>query len=120
MEILKLLLFSLTAFAFDQSESAQTFRLFPGYNQRIECQGRLFVSSVGNDSLVRLEALPKEVGCGVILKPLLKSGRTNLILETSSGSSNAILVIEPSAQNPLPSQLQSKVITEDHKETKSP
>lgn len=93
----------------------QTIKVYPGYHKRIECVGRLYVSSIGNDSLIRLEALPKEVGCGVILKPLQKVGRTNLILETSSGSSQSIVVIDPST-TPSSADLNTKL---DPDETKS-
>lgn len=77
----------------------ETIRLYPGYVTRIECNGRLLVSAVGNDALVRLEALPKELGCGVLLKPLATSGRTNLILETSAGTIEQVLEIEAPAKD---------------------
>jgi hypothetical protein len=61
--------------------------LYPGFVTKIQCEGRLLVSAIGNDSLVQLEALPKELGCGAILKPLARSpGKTNLLLETSTGT----------------------------------
>lgn len=72
---------------------AQSLRLYPGYVTRVECSGRLLVSAVGNEALVRLEALPKELGCGVLLKPLSASGRTNLILETSSGTIERVVEV---------------------------
>ncbi|MBU6154133.1 MAG: hypothetical protein KGP28_07510 [Bdellovibrionales bacterium] len=65
---------------------ADTLRLKFGYVEKLSCKGKLFVSAVGNEALVHLEALPKELGCGVILKPLQRSGKTNLILETSTGT----------------------------------
>jgi len=62
-------------------------RIFPGFVTKVQCEGRLLVSAVGNDALVQLEALPKELGCGVILKPTGRGlGKTNLILETSTGT----------------------------------
>jgi hypothetical protein len=66
-------------------------QLYPGYVTRIQCEGRLLVSAVGNTALVQLEAMPKELGCGVLLKPLA-SGRTNLIVETSAGTIERVLV----------------------------
>jgi hypothetical protein len=75
-------------------------RLYPGYVTRVQCEGRLLVSAVGNDSLVRLEALPKELGCGVLLKPVSTSGRTNLILETSTGTIERVIEILPAKGAP--------------------
>ena len=66
--------------------SDDVLHLKVGFIQKISCNGRLYVSAVGNDSLVRLEALPKELGCAVILKPTGIIGTTNLILETSTGT----------------------------------
>ena len=63
-----------------------TIQLKLGFVQKIPCTGKLFISAVGNDNLVRLEALPKELGCAVILKPTGLLGKTNLILETSTGT----------------------------------
>ena len=66
--------------------SDDVLRLKIGFVHKVLCSGRLYVSAVGNDSLVRLEALPKELGCAVILKPTGIIGSTNLILETSTGT----------------------------------
>jgi len=74
---------------------SEVITLYVGYVTRVECQGRLLISAIGNDSLVRLEALPKEIGCGVLLKPLATQGETNLLLETSSNTVKAILRIVP-------------------------
>lgn len=63
-----------------------TLRIFPGYVTKVSCEGKLLVSSIGNDGMIRLEPLPATLGCAVLLKPLAASGRTNLILETSSSS----------------------------------
>jgi hypothetical protein len=84
---------------------AGPIRLYPGYLTRVRCEGRLYLSGVGNDAVVRLEALPKELGCGVYLKPLVGSGRTNLSLETSTGTIDRILVIEARATPPAESEL---------------
>ena len=69
-------------------------RLKVGFVKKLSCEGRLFVSAVGNDRLVHLEALPKELGCAVILKPTGKNGTTNIVLETSSGSIERVITIE--------------------------
>jgi hypothetical protein len=61
-------------------------KLKVGFVHKISCNGKLYVSAVGNDGLVRLEALPKELGCAVILKPTGLIGTTNLIMETSTGT----------------------------------
>jgi hypothetical protein len=68
-------------------------RIYAGYISKVTCDGKLLVSSVGNDLLVRLEALPSALGCGVLLKPLQSSGRTNLVLETSAGSIQTTLEV---------------------------
>ena len=81
-------------------------RLFAGYLTQIRCEGRLLVSAIGDDHLVRLEALPKDLGCGVLLKPASASGRTNLILETSTGTIRKILVIEGGTSRPNEHDLQ--------------
>ena len=57
-----------------------------GYVTKVACEGRLYISAIGNESLVGIEALPKELGCAVMLKPMGRSGMTNLILETSLGT----------------------------------
>ena len=67
--------------------AAEGIRVYPGFVTKVQCEGKLFVSAVGNDLLVQLEALPKELGCGVILKPTGRAtGKTNLLLETSTGT----------------------------------
>lgn len=82
--------------------SAERLRLESGYVYRIQCQGRLLVSAVGDDRLVRLEALPKEMGCAAILKPLQNSGQTNLILETSAGTILQLVELAPSSKSSRP------------------
>lgn len=81
--MIALLLSTLLAFA---DSAPQAIVLTPGFVTKVRCEGRLLLSSIGEPTLVQLEALPQSIGCGVILKPLTKSGRTNLILETSTGS----------------------------------
>jgi hypothetical protein len=49
----------------------------------------------GNEAMVRLEALPKELGYAVILKPLVSSRKTNLILETSTGTTERLIDVNP-------------------------
>jgi hypothetical protein len=62
---------------------------------RVPCKGRIYVSAIGNESNVRLEELPREFGCGVILKPLVASGQTSLILETLVGTDEKAIEIAP-------------------------
>ena len=54
---------------------------------------RLLISAVGDEQLVELSALPRELGCGVLLKPKVDRGKTNLILETTSGTVNQVVEI---------------------------
>lgn len=82
------------------AEEAPLVRLHPGYVTKITCPGRLLASAVGSDHAVKLEALPKELGCSVLLKPLSTLGRTNLLLETTAGSFTRILEVSPSGQRP--------------------
>ena len=79
---------------FSYASTDEVIHLKVGFVQKITCKGRLYISAVGNENLVRLEALPKELGCGVVLKPVGKVGVTNLILETSAGSLTQRVVIE--------------------------
>lgn len=78
---------------------ASTLQLQPGYVYRLRCEGRLLVSAVGNEQLLRLDALPRELGCGAVLKALQPAGRTNLILETSVGT--IIRTVEVSSKGDL-------------------
>ena len=80
--------------------AAPSITLYPGYVTRLRCEGRLLVSAVGDDRLVRLETLPKELGCGIVLKPMAGEGRSNLLLETSAGSFEAILQLAPGKRKP--------------------
>lgn len=73
--------------------AANSLLLSTGYITKATCQGRLLISAVGDERLVELSALPKELGCGVLLKPRAERGRTNLILETTSGTVNQVLEI---------------------------
>lgn len=75
------------------SGAADVLKLKVGFVTKLACEGRLFVSAVGNDRLVSLEALPKELGCAVMLKPIGGVGETNLILETSSGTVKMNLIV---------------------------
>lgn len=85
------------------AQAEEGLRLYPGYLTRVQCEGRLLVSAIGNEQLVRLEALPRDLGCGVLLKPIGPAGRTNLILETSAGSIERIVEIS-AANRTLPSR----------------
>jgi len=73
----------------------EVITLYPGYLTRVRCEGRLLISAVGNEELVRLEALPKELGCGALLKPRAQSGQTNFFLETSTGTIARRVEISP-------------------------
>lgn len=85
--------------------SDPALRLYPGYTTKVLCQGKLHLSVVGSEQLVQLEALPKELGCGVFLRPRAGSGRTNLILETSTGSVERIVEIRAAGTPPVLSEL---------------
>ncbi len=71
-----------------------TFSLYAGYLTQVHCRGRLFVSSVGDPHLLQLEAFPKELGCGVVLKPKGPLGATDLLLKTSTGDYHFIVDIQ--------------------------
>ena len=83
--------------------------LHAGYVTKVRCEGKLLISAVGESSLVALEALPQNVGCGVLLKPLTKTGRTNLVLETSTGSVSILVEIAAPGQRVDRGQLEVKV-----------
>ncbi|OFZ06126.1 MAG: hypothetical protein A2X97_02210 [Bdellovibrionales bacterium GWA1_52_35] len=68
-------------------------RLYLGFVTRIECVGSLKSSALGNPALAQVEAIPREMGCGLLLKPK-KTGRSNLIVITGSGSSHRIVEVE--------------------------
>lgn len=77
------------------AENGDVILLYSGYLTRIRCEGRLLISAIGNEELVRLEALPKELGCGALLKPRAQSGQTNLVLEMSTGTLTRRVEISP-------------------------
>jgi hypothetical protein len=89
-----------TAYASDR------IALYQGFVTKIHCDGRLLVSAVGNDALVRLDALPKELGCGVLLKPVASGGNSNLILETTTGTISTLIEIESKTRLPKASELE--------------
>lgn len=76
------------------AKAKESLVLRVGMIKKVPCRGRLQVSAVGDDRKVLLEALPKHLGCAVLLKPA-KPGRTNLILETSAESLARTLLILP-------------------------
>jgi hypothetical protein len=82
----------------------ESLKLYPGFVTKFRCEGRLMVSAIGNEDLVRLEPLPKELGCGVLLKPLLVVSKTingtNLLLETSTGSIRRLIAIASASEKP--------------------
>jgi len=87
-----------------QASDGGKVSLYPGFVTKVQCRGKVLVSAVGNESLVRLEPLPNEMGCGVILKAKARSGTTNLILETSTGTHRPMIEIRPNAK-PSPADL---------------
>ncbi len=89
--------------------SSEATVLYAGYITKIRCEGKLLISAVGSPELLALEALPPQVGCGVLVKPLQKSGRTNLALETSTGSVNLLVEIGSAPRVVTSSQLDLKV-----------
>ena len=100
-------IFFLALLSFSASE--KTITLYNGYLTKLSCEGKLLISAVGDQKLVALEALPNQVGCGVLIKPLVQSGRTNLALETTTGSVSVILEIAQPNQKVNSSQLDLKV-----------
>ena len=88
-----------------RAESSKPIHLYPGYTTRINCQGRLLLSAIGNDQLVQLDALPSELGCGMLLRPKTGKGRTDLAAETSAGSILRIVNIETENSQPEASAL---------------
>lgn len=85
-------------------------KLYPGYVTKILCKGRLLVSALGDDQIVQKSALPSEVGCGLLLKPLAFSKRTNLILETSTGTvKRTIEIAKPGVEQP---SVQAEILVE--------
>lgn len=76
-----------------KASAAENVNLPFGYVTKLTCKGRLLISAIGDERLLDLSALPKEIGCGVLLRPRANSGRTNLILETSGGTIHRLLTI---------------------------
>ena len=87
---------------------AELIILYAGYLTQVKCSGRLLVSAIGNDRLVILEPLPKDLGCGVVLKPTGIAGRTNLLLETSTGPISLMVDVRAGGI-PKPEQLTIEV-----------
>ena len=84
----------------------QNLSVFYGFVTKIHCEGRVLASAIGNDQLVQLEPMPNAIGCGVVLKPVSKSGSTNIILETSSGTVHrTISIIDPQGRMPKAADL---------------
>jgi hypothetical protein len=73
--------------------ATETVSIPYGYVTKLSCKGKLLVSAIGDERLLELSALPKEIGCGVLLRPRLPSGQTNLILETSGGTIHRLLSV---------------------------
>lgn len=86
-------------FTLRTSEASEPIRVHPGYVYKFRCSGRLLVSAIGNEKLVRIEALPKETGCSVLAKTEAAHGATNIYLETTVESVNRIIEIVPGRPN---------------------
>ena len=86
-----------------------TLSVYLGYLTQIHCRGRLFLSSVGNSKLLHLEAIPKEIGCGVVLQSKGQTGTTDLLLKTSTGDFHFILEIKNPPLNLRPEQLEVEI-----------
>ena len=86
------------------------FSVYAGYLTQVHCRGRLFVSSVGDPNLIQWEAFPKELGCGVVLKPKGPLGTTDLLLKTSTGDYHFIFDIRkpPSPLKPELLEIQAE------------
>lgn len=105
MKVLLLLLLAGSSFA----ATTNPIVLYAGYLTKLRCEGKLLISAVGDPKLLVLEALPAQVGCGVLIKPLARTGRTNLALETTTGSISIILEIVPAPGRVTSAQLDLKV-----------
>lgn len=88
----------LFSFFLSTAEAHAGIVLRPGLVTQVHCTGQLFVSSVGDEKRVRLEAFPKHLGCGVALKAIREEGTTDLLLKTSAGDIHVLIRIEK--QNP--------------------
>ena len=84
----------------------EVVKLYPGFITKVRCEGKLYVSAIGNDTAVHLEALPKELGCGVLLKPISGNTRTNLILETSTGTVRRLVIVVSTSEIPRSTELE--------------
>jgi len=91
--------------------SAETMKLtlFSGYLAQVHCRGRLFLSSVGDSRIVQWEAFPKELGCGVVLKPKGMLGSTDLLLKTSTGDVHLIVEVRKPLIEVQPRSLEFEV-----------
>ena len=105
---MKLLLSFFIAYA-SYGSTDRSIVIFNGFVSKIHCEGKLLISAVGDPKILFLEALPPQIGCGVLIKPLVQSGRTNLVLETTSGSVSAIIEISPPKSKISTSQLEFKL-----------
>jgi hypothetical protein len=56
-----------------------------------------------------MDPLPKDSGCAVLLKPLVSKGRTNLLIETSSGTSLVMVEVLPGANLKRPEDLDLRI-----------
>ena len=84
----------------------QNLSVFHGFVTKIRCDGRILAKSGGSDQLLQVEPLPQALGCGVFVRPLSKSGSTNLILETSAGTIHRIIsIIDTQGRVPKESEL---------------
>ena len=105
---MRLLIFAALLFM-KPASALELIRLHPGFITKLRCDGKLLISSVGNEAIVLLSALPKELGCGVFLRPISASGKTNLFLETSSGTISRLIEIDSGGRSPNAGELEYRL-----------
>ncbi len=95
-----------TEFRMDPKTEKGRVIIYLGYLTQIHCRGRLYLSSMGNSELIQWEAFPKEMGCGVVLKPKGLLGSTDLLLKTSTGDFHLLIEVQKPAIHIQPQTLE--------------
>lgn len=103
--LLLIAILSGTGLSTAEASKPELIRIYSNYVTSVRCEGRLLISAIGNENLFRLEPLPQGIGCGVLIKPLSAKGRTNLFLETSTGTIEKVVEVLPADRNPSVSDL---------------